>query len=116
MLNSIRKGTCVLAAATAFFATQAAAEELSVLIVDGAYFPEITYANTGDTILFTNESDVSHTVSGPAGTWKSGKIAVNGTYRLALAQNTPLTFSGVDSDGKTITGEITYEDAPLAGH
>ncbi len=118
MLNSNRKGAFALAAALSLAAGAVQAESHEILIVNGSYFPNSIYANEGDVIIFRNESDGTHTINGPEGTWTSGEITVEGTYQLSLTQETPLTFSGIfassgDGAAEESTGEIIFEDAPI---
>lgn len=103
MLTSYRKGACALAAALSFAGGAAQADNIEVDIVDGTYFPSVIYASTGDNIIFYNESDATHTINGPEESWTSGPIPIDGTYRLNLTHNTPLTFSSADGES---TAEI----------
>jgi plastocyanin len=114
MLNSFRMSTFALAAAAACIASPAVSAEHTVLIEDGGYFPTITYAMQGDTIVFVNDSNATQTVSGPNDSWTSGSIPVDGSFALALMEDTPLTFNGgVDLEGLDIEGQISYDPAPL---
>jgi len=114
MLNSFRMSTFAFAAAAACIASPAVSEEHTVLIEDGGYFPTITYAMQGDTIVFVNDSDATQTVSGPEETWTSGSIPIDGSFELALMEDTPLVFlGGVDLEGSDIEGQISYDPAPL---
>lgn len=114
MLNSFRMSTFAFAAAAVCIASPAVSEEHTVLIEDGGYFPTITYAMQGDIIVFVNDSDASQAVSGPDESWTSGAIPVDGSFELALMEDTPLIFNGgVDLEGVDIEGEISYEPAPL---
>ena len=119
MRATIRLGACALAT---LLAGAVQAQTHTVLIMDGSYFPSIVYAQTGDTLVFTNLSSDAHTVSGPDDTWTSGPIAVDGSYQLDLTETTPLTFGGTgrtdaDAEGGSaeieMAGEISYDPAPL---
>jgi plastocyanin len=125
MLNSYRKGAFAVAAALSFAAGAAQAESHEILIVDGSYFPNTIYAHEGDSIIFLNESDNSHTINGPEGSWTSGEILADASFSLELTHETPTTFSGIfastgdtsGTEGEVIyddpTGEIIFEDAPI---
>ncbi|SFE03249.1 hypothetical protein SAMN04488523_104269 [Sulfitobacter brevis] len=109
MLTSLRAGVCTLATATVLIASSAQADDLTVLILEGAYFPPVVSAQIGDTIVFVNETDSEHTVSGDDEIWTSGPIPTEGSYRLALNETTPLTFGGDWVDGSEMTGQFSLE-------
>lgn len=110
MLHSYRKGALALAAALTFSASAAQAEEHVVLIVDGSYFPSVIFANSGDTILFRNESGASHTVTGAEAAWTSDAIYPEGTYQLTLDSDVPATFTGTGGGFETANGEIVLSN------
>tara|TARA_R110002124_G_scaffold170806_3_gene338589 strand:- start:1764 stop:2111 length:348 start_codon:yes stop_codon:yes gene_type:complete len=113
MLNSFCKGACALAAAMIMSTGAAWADNQSVLIVEGSFFPSTIYARPGDNVIFTNQSGETQIVSGPAESWTSGPIADSASYQLNLTHSTPLIFSnGVDGEG-LVEGSISYEPAPL---
>ncbi|OAN80644.1 hypothetical protein A8B82_00960 [Sulfitobacter sp. EhC04] len=113
MLTSFCKGACAIAAASALWAGAAQADNQSVLIVEGSYFPSTIYAKPGDNVIFTNQSGVVQHISGPEDTWTSGPIGVDATYRLNLTHSTPLSFTnGEDGEG-LMEGAISYDPAPL---
>ncbi len=114
MLISFRKGACALAAAASLTAGAAHADNHVVLILEGGYFPSVTYAKPGDNVVFTNESGASHKIKGPEGTWESGSIGLNATFVLNLTANTPLSFSEAVSEGEGMAGEISFAEPPLA--
>ena len=111
---SFRKGACAGAAALALMAGAAQAGNHLVMIVDGGYFPAVTYAKPGDNLVFENKSSGTHTLSGPDNVWESEPIGIDGRYVLNLTNETPLTFMGIASDGIQVSGEISYDDPPLA--
>ncbi|APE42755.1 hypothetical protein BOO69_04445 [Sulfitobacter alexandrii] len=113
MLDTFCKGAVAVAAATAFWVGAAQADNQSVLIMEGSFFPSTTYAKPGDNVIFTNLSGQVQYLSGPEDSWESGPIGVDATYRLNLTHSTPLTFSnGQDGEG-LVEGEISYDPAPL---
>ena len=113
MLNIFHKGVCALAVATSFMATTAQAQNHTVLILDGGYFPAIVYVGRGDNIIFTNNSEAEHTMSGPEGTWVSEPITVDGTYVLNINNQLAPTYSGAGADDVLMEGSFSYEPAPL---
>ncbi|KIN61932.1 hypothetical protein Z946_788 [Sulfitobacter noctilucicola] len=113
MLNSYRSGICALAVATSFIAGAAQAESHVVLIMEGGYFPAVTYVSAGDEVIFRNESGATHEMGGPEDVWSSGPIGMDGTYHLSLSEETPLVFTGV-SGGIEMQGEVSYDTPPLS--
>ncbi len=113
MLNSMTKGACALATALTLTGTTALADIHTIEIVDGAYLPTISYVNPGDELVFENETEHDHIVSGPNGSWTTGVIPPGGSYIHNINSQMELTFSGQDSEGYEMVGEWTYEAAPL---
>ncbi|QFT57388.1 hypothetical protein FIU94_01015 [Sulfitobacter sp. THAF37] len=113
MLDYFCKGAVAAAVATAFWAGAAQADNQSVLIMEGSFFPSTTYARPGDNLIFTNLSGQVQHLSGPEGSWTSGPIEVDGTYRLNLTHSTPLTFGNGAEGEALVEGEISYDPAPL---
>jgi plastocyanin len=107
------------------YATVLADDEHEVLIIDGAYFPPLIYADIGDKLIFVNSSSDVHTVQAPEEEWTSGPIPIDGSFTLVLAAETPLTFEASTEtegssaeDGDVILeqiGEITFEPEPVEG-
>lgn len=114
MLKSFIKSACALAAATTLWAGAAQADNHSVFIMDGAYFPSVIYARKGDNVIFTNQSGAAHTVTSADGSWTSESIGVDGTFRLNLSGSTVLDFVGVGPEGEDMVGYVTFEPAPLS--
>lgn len=125
MLFSFRKGVFAFAAAAGMTATAAWAVDHQVLIVDGAYFPPLVYADPGDRLVFVNASSGVHIVQASDESWTSGPIPVDGSFTLLLDDETPLVFNAsADTEGNggasgdeflEQIGEITYDSAPTGG-
>ena len=103
MLNSIRKGGIALATVALFAATAAQAENHNVLIVDGAFFPEIVYVTEGDNVIFTNNSGNAQNVVSENSQWTTGSISIDGRYVLKVRDLVDLTFASLDADGNVMT-------------
>lgn len=111
MLDRIYKGLCAAALAMSVAAPPAHAETVSVLIVDGGYFPAIVHVNEGDTLVFSNASSDTHVVAGPDEAWVSEPIPVDGSFSMELTAETPPTFHGTSSNDTEIYGEIAFADS-----
>lgn len=114
MLKTYRKGAFALAAALSVLAGAAHAQNHTVLIVDGGYFPAVTYAAVGDVISFENASSDSHEISDPDQTWTSGIISVDSAFDLVIEEDTPLEFVGMGADGLEVNGSISFDAPPVA--
>lgn len=106
MLKSYRTGALALAAAVTFSASAVQAEDHTVLIVDGSYFPPVTIASMGDNIIFINESGSTHELTGAGDSWTSGQIGASGSFRLEITEEVPATFTGSGSEFAGVVGEI----------
>lgn len=113
MLNSFRKGGLALATAAVCLASAAQADNHNILIVDGAYFPEILHVKADDNVYFRNNSADAHTIVSENGEWTTGELPVDSSFRVKVRDITELNFSGVGPDGEAITGYLTFELAPV---
>lgn len=110
MLKSFSKGLCAAALAFTFSATAAQADEHSVLIMDGGFFPAVTYTKPGDNVVFTNNSAGPLILAGTDASWMSDSISVDGIYTLSVTGNTVLDFVALDNDA-AVTGDEGETDA-----
>lgn len=129
------------AAALAFgvlSAGTAQALEHQVMIVAGAFFPEITYVQAGDTVTFINEDIGRREVFSDGFTFVSPKIATTESWTLTITDGMPNEYfaksyadgdtsgstvgeSGVPAseeadvteDGKIMRGVLSFAPAPL---
>ena len=125
----IAKKICIAAALTAGFTTAAQAGEHQVVLTGFSYFPAVTYAAPGDTIIFINDSGEEQTVVGADIGWTVGPLAAQAEGSLVVTEETELKFfaayvddweDGVDdgagsgdSDDNIGADYGTYEDAPI---
>ncbi|MEP4198623.1 MAG: hypothetical protein ABJL99_23620 [Aliishimia sp.] len=108
-------------------AAPVAAEEHIVVLTGFTYFPNVTYADPGDTIRFVNESGEEETVVGRDTGWTVGPLADNEEGTLVITEETELAFfsaytpasggeaSTDDPDATDVIGDNfgTYEDADI---
>ena len=113
MLTSFRKGSLALATAALCLATSAQAGNHVILIVDGAYFPEILQVETGDNVIFNNTSSTSHTVVSESGEWTTGELGTDQTFQIKMRDITELNFSGAGPDGEVMSGVLTLAAQPI---
>lgn len=97
MLNRMTGYAAACALAVSVLGQCATASEThEVLIVDGAYFPNLIFAQDGDSILFVNSSSDIHEVKAVDDSWTSGVISVGDSYTLELSDQTQLLFTATD--------------------
>lgn len=131
MLNYMSRGFCALALATTFSATAAQADNHTVLIMDGGFFPAVTYAKPGDNVIFTNNSETAVTLAASDSSWISEGVPVNATHVLNVSHSTYLDFVAVaevaavqgdegeetveyiNLDDVLMEGSLSFNDAPL---
>ena len=94
MLTNIMKSAAACALAVSLSGQAAAAFEThEVLIVDGAYFPSLIYADHGDLLLFVNSSSDIHEVKAVDDTWTSGVVNIGDTFTLELVGSIQRQFT-----------------------
>lgn len=108
MLNKFMLRAAATAVALTCAAGPASAENYEVLMMDYAFFPEISYVVAGDTITFTNMSGITRVIQSRNGSWATPEIPDGGQATLFVAQgmqNTYLTrVDGVGSNGINTSG------------
>lgn len=105
--------TLALTCALGLAATTAMAEEHEILLVEGGFFPEITYLTAGDTVLFTNVTDGPENVVAADASWSTLEIPSNGSQTIAVTAAMTLGFV-FDADSETPkTGTLSFDPAPL---
>lgn len=112
-----RAFTIVATVATLFAAHSAAAAEHTILILPDAYFPTISYIDSGDTVRFVNVSGGEHNIIAKNDSWEIGPIPDNGEVTMLIDSTVQKTFydkDAVDADGAyLIEGAMSFSDAPL---
>lgn len=93
------------------FAQVASANDYSILVEEGAFYPEITYLAPGDTVTFTNNNTYSIEVIASDETWTTGSLATSMDYVLSISAETALAF-GLVSNAE-IAGTFSFDLAPL---
>lgn len=98
-------------------ATAAATAEQTCLILTDAYFPQITYPDTGDSICFVNVSGVEHNIVSRNSEWEIGPIPDQGEVVIEVDSITERSFFNKDAvadDGSFIVqGGNSFDQAPL---
>ncbi|AXI45427.1 hypothetical protein C1J03_04880 [Sulfitobacter sp. SK012] len=104
MLNTYRAGVAALAATLTFMAGSASAETHNVLILEYAYFPAVTYVQPGDTLIFTNDSGIAHTVVAKDASWTTGEISQGSEKAVVVESSMQSTFLNADEETEVAEG------------
>lgn len=114
MLNKILMGAAVSAAALTATAGSTAAENYQILMMDYAFFPEISYVQPGDTVTFVNMSGITRVIEAKNGSWSTPEIADGGEATISIEQGMMNTFKtkidGVGGNGVTDTSSNGGDD------
>ncbi|MGH1453538.1 MAG: cupredoxin domain-containing protein [Paracoccaceae bacterium] len=102
--------TTALGIALAVLAQTAAAEEKVVFITEHGFFPEIVYADDGDTVTFVNEGDISHKLHNEEVEWETDTIAVGQSKSVTVWQGMKNRYYS-DQEGHD-SAVITFGAAP----
>lgn len=124
MLSKFILRAAFSAAALAGTATAASAEEYHVLMMDYAFFPEISYVYPGDVIVFENNSGESRDVLSNDATWGLLEVADGETAELEITANMPTEYYSmvpggegdtVDENGDVrVVGTMNFDGPPQA--
>ena len=103
-----------LSAAVAALAIAAplAAETHEILMLEGGYFPDITYVASGDTVNFVNGSNVAQATSAVGGSWTTGTLSENQSFSMTVTQGTTITAFSNPANAEMV-GSLSFDPAPL---
>lgn len=103
-----------LITSAAFVGLQAGAAlsaEYEIMALDGAFFPETTYLNAGDTVTILNVTETSMTISATDGSWTTGSMVSNASFAMQIDATTSLQFG--NSAIPDMLGAFSFDPAPL---
>lgn len=109
----LRAGATAVALTCA--AGAASAENYRILMLDYAFFPEISYVLPGDTITFVNASGTTRTIEAQDAEWLIEDLADGGESTLAITQGMKNEYSTVAlADGETeiVIGKLNFSGLP----
>jgi len=122
MLNKFMMRAAVAAAAFAGTAGTAGAEEQHVLMMDYAFFPEVSYVEPGDTVVFENMSGETRSLLADDATWAVLSIDDGESVSLEITEDMPTEYYSlvaggegdeVDEDGNVrVVGTMDFDGAP----
>ncbi|MEP1765447.1 MAG: hypothetical protein ABJJ53_02150 [Sulfitobacter sp.] len=122
MLNKFMMRAAVTAAAFAGTTGAATAEEQHVLMMDYAFFPEVSYLEAGDVVVFENISGETRDVLSNNDTWGFTQIESGTSVTLQITEDMPTKYFSmvqggagdtVDEDGNVrVVGTMNFSGAP----
>lgn len=102
--------TTALGIALAVLAQTAAAEEKLVFITENGFFPEIVYADDGDTVTFVNEDDEAHKLHNEEYEWETAPVNIGQSQSVTVWQGMKNRYYS-DREGHD-SAVITFGAAP----
>jgi len=115
----LRKTSLLAGLAVFFITTPVQALEHQILVLSDAYFPQTSYVEAGDKLVFINESDVSITVTSADEQWTTGPLGqgTSATIMVAAGMTTDFYHEGFEDENgdPAVTGIISFIAAPLDG-
>lgn len=113
----MKRAFSILTVTAALFATHtAAATEHTVLILPDAYFPQITYVSSGDSVRFVNMSGQEQDVIAEDEAWAIEDIQDTSDAVISITSDMAATFYNKNSgngDAYQVKGEFSFDAAPL---
>ena len=108
MLNKLFLRAAATAVTMTFAAGPASADNFQILMMDYAFFPEISYVKPGDTVTFVNMSGITRVISDRSGSWATPELADGQEATITIEQGMKNEFltkvDGVGGNGVTTNG------------
>ncbi len=122
MLSKFFMRAAVTAAALTGTTGSASAEQYRILMMDYAFFPEISYVQPGDVVIFTNSTGETRNVAAADGSWAVADLVNGSEASLTIIDGMPNHFVSlvpgvagdeVDEDGNvTVLGKMNFGGQP----
>lgn len=122
MLSKFILRAAVTAAALTCTTGSASAETYRILMMDYAFFPEISYVQPGDVVIFENISSSTRDVTAQDGSWIVASVGAGGETSLTITQDMPNKYLSlvpgaagdeVDADGNVeVVGTLNFSGQP----
>ncbi len=82
----------------------------TVLMTGEGFFPEVTYAKPGYSLVFHNDSEGSIVIKAADGSWETDDIPASGSATVKLASDMNQQF--VVDGSETVAGAFSFLPAP----
>lgn len=117
-MTSIRTALAGAALAMALTSGAALAQEHTILVMQDAYFPDITHVDPGDIVMFVNTTETTQNIVALDEAWSVGPIPASGEMLLTITAGQETTYFNADSlnaEDATygVSGFLSFEDPPI---
>lgn len=117
MVNFVRPVLFGAAAACVLSIQAANAAEHTILVMQDAYFPDITHVDPGDVVHFVNTTATVQEIVAEGEDWEVGPIPSNGQMSMVIQEAIQTKYFNAGSAGEdggyTVSGHLSFEDAPV---
>lgn len=115
MLDKIFKAAAVSAAMLTAMAGSTAAENYRVLMMDYAFFPEISYVRDGDTLTFVNMSGLTRTIEAANSSWSLPALSEGDEATITVVEGMADEFiiQVDESTPEPIIGKLNFSAPPM---
>jgi plastocyanin len=117
MLSTYILRAVVITAALTCTTGSASAEQYRVLVMEEAFFPEISYLLPGDEVIFVNMAGETRDLAATDGSWTVEGLADGSEASLMIASGMPNLFGALAPDGDAanmVMGTMNFSGPPVA--
>jgi|GEM_PF-4839898 plastocyanin len=115
MLSKFILRAAVTAAALIWTTGSASAEQYRILMMEHAFFPDVSFVQPGDEVVFVNMSGETRDLAASDGSWVIAAMANGAEATLALTEGMPSDFTGLAPSGdaaNVVTGVMNFSEPP----
>ena len=111
MLKKYILGVAVAATAFTFSAGASSAEEFRIMVMDEAFFPEVSYISADDVLIFVNMSGQTLDITAHDESWVIPDLSDGSEGSLIVTAGMANVYSTTGINGD-ITGKLSFGSAP----
>lgn len=123
MLNKLFLRAAATAVTMTFAAGPASADNFQILMMDYAFFPEISYVKPGDTVTFVNMSGATREIEAEGGEWEVTALADGAEITFPIVEGMSNIYqtqvdapadpeAGATEEDNLVIGKLNFSDAP----
>jgi len=107
MLNKNILRVAVAATALTFSASASFAEQYRIMMMGEAFFPEITYLNSGDEVIFMNLSGETRDITAEDESWTVTALADGAEASLTVIDSMSIRYTTATAEGE-VEGRMDF--------